>query len=122
MSDDQPQDEHRRHPRVSHSFLARYRIPTAGRGVWLSSPLKDLSSGGARFLSERPFEAGWDLEMQLLLPMSQQPVFLRARVAWAKPAPLGMTELGVTFDPGDAGIQRTIDESVAHFLRKQGRA
>jgi hypothetical protein len=43
---------------------------------------------------------------------------VRARVAWAKPGPLQMVEVGVTFDPGDAKIQELIDVTVAHFLKK----
>ena len=57
--------------------------------------------------------------MQLLLPTAKDPVRLRARIAWAKPAQLGMVELGVTFDPGDTAIQQKIDAAVAHFLSKE---
>ncbi|MBI4342518.1 MAG: PilZ domain-containing protein [Candidatus Omnitrophica bacterium] len=111
--------EQRRSPRIARSFMVRYRVTVPQDTVWLVSPLRDLSSGGARLLSERPLAIGDQLELQLILPMAQQPVPLKARVAWVRPAPLGMVEIGVTFDPGDAGIQQTIDSAVAHFLRKQ---
>jgi hypothetical protein len=119
MMADAPREEQRRRPRVAHRLLVRYRPPTEGIAEWLVSPLRDFSSGGARFLSEHPFAAGQTFELQLLLPAAQDPVTLKARVAWTKPAQMRMTELGVTFDPGDAAMQRLIDATVEHFLQKQ---
>ncbi len=114
--------EQRRDPRIMHSFMVRYRATARGQVSWFVSPLRDLSSGGARFICECAFDVGTLLEMQLLLPISEQPVAVKARVAWAKPGPLNLTEHGVTFNPEDLGAQRIIDTSVAHFLRKQQRA
>jgi hypothetical protein len=111
--------EHRQFPRISHPFMARYRLQVPEPTEWMVSPLRDLSSGGARFLSERPLAVGSMLEMRLMLPGSVTPILLKARVAWSKPAQLNMVELGVAFDPGDTAIQQSIDASVAHFLRKQ---
>ena len=111
------QAENRRTPRIAHSFMVRYQPP--GRGVWLMSPLKDLSSGGARFLSEHAFTAGEAFEVQLILATSSQPVQLKARVAWVKPWRAGLREIGLTFDAGDVGIQRTIDEAVNRLLGRK---
>ena len=110
--------ENRRAPRVRHSFMVRYHLTDPQDAMWFVSPLRDLSSGGARFLSERQLSTGDQLEMQLILPSAPQPLSLKARVAWVKPGPLNMVELGVTFDPGDVGIQQTIDDAVKHFLKK----
>ena len=119
---DAPQDEQRRRPRISRPFMIRYRPSGKEQAGWLISPLRDLSGGGARFISEYPFFAGDTFEIQLLLPASKQPVLLKARVAWAKAAHIeGLSEVGVTFDPGDSGIQQTIDQAVAYFLDKQQR-
>ena len=119
---DAPQEEQRRLPRVAHRLLVRYRPPVEGTAEWLVSPLLDLSSGGARFLSEHAFTAGERFELQLLLPAAQEPVTLKARVAWVRSAQMRMTELGVTFDPGDVMIQRLIDATVEHFLQRQRAA
>jgi hypothetical protein len=113
--------EHRKKPRVARAFMARYRLESPMVTDWLVSPLRDLSSGGARFLSERPFKAGQFIELQLLLPFARDPVVLRARVAWTKPGRLSMMEIGVTFDAGDPAAQQTIDAGVAHLLQKQQR-
>lgn len=117
MGESAPPDK-RQAPRISHAFMVRYRVPTAGKGVWLVSTLRDLSRGGARFRTDQVFAVGSTMDIQLLLPASPQPVALEARVAWAKAAPLGTVELGVTFDPKDTGIQQALDAAVTHFLRK----
>jgi hypothetical protein len=109
--------EHRRAPRIAHSFMLRYQPP--GKGAWLISPLRDLSSGGARFLSEYAFTAGDLFDIQLVLPTASRPVELKVRVTWAKPWRAGLFEVGVTFDPGDVGIQQTIDDAVKRLLVNQ---
>ena len=61
------------------------------------------------------------MELQLLLPVPEQPLQLSARVAWVKSANPTLREVGVTFDPGDVGIQQLIDQVVTRFLDKQRR-
>jgi Tfp pilus assembly protein PilZ len=111
------QAEHRRAPRIAHPFMVRYQPP--GKNAWLMSPLRDLSSGGARFFSEHVFTGGDVFEVQLVLPSSAQPVPLKARVAWVKPWRAGLLEIGITFDPGDVGVQRTIDEAVSRLIGRK---
>ena len=110
--------ENRRQPRIARSFMARYKMTFPQDTVWLISPLRDLSGGGARFLSERPLAAGDTMDLQLILPIAKEPVPVKARVAWARSGPMGMTEVGVTFDAGDTAIQQLIDQAVTHFLKK----
>lgn len=112
----EPPEEHRLAPRAAAHPLVRYRPPGEPGATWLVSPLRDLSSGGARFLSEHAFAVGDAFELQLLLPVAAQPIWVRARVAWAKPGAMKMVDLGVTFDAGDAANQRLIDEAVARKL------
>lgn len=110
-------NEHRRDPRITHGFMVRYRRPP--ESGWSVSPLKDLSSSGARFLSEHTFEVGTELDCQLVLPLAREPLMLQARVAWVKPGPMNLAEYGVTFQADAPGAQEMIDGAVAHFLPKQ---
>ena len=110
-------DEQRRDPRVARPFLVRYR-PTGTQEGWFVSPLRDLSRHGGRFFSERSFEIGTALELEMQLPAAPQPVALRARVTRVKPAPLGTFELGVAFDTGDPATQANLDTTLAYFLKK----
>jgi hypothetical protein len=84
------------------------------------SPLRDLSSSGARFLGERAFEVGTELELQLVLPMAKEPLALQARVARAASGPMRLVEYGVVFQADDAGVRQMIADAVTHFLRTQG--
>ncbi len=111
-------DEKRGDPRITHAFMVRYRAPDAGQPTWLMSPLRDISSGGARFVSESTFAEGALLEMQLVLPTYEKPVVIAARIAWARPGPMAMQEYGVTFAVDDPVLQQAIDTAVAHFLKK----
>ena len=113
------QEEARQAPRVIHQFLVRYRPATTEEAAWQVAPMRDFSRTGARFWSERSYEVGDLLELQLILPTSRQPVALKGRVAWVKAAPLQMVELGVTFDEDGPGVKQLIDDAVAHFLRRQ---
>ena len=115
------QDNQRQSPRISKPFMIRYRPMGAEPAGWLVSPLRDLSSGGARFISEHRFLAGDIFELQLLLPGAPQPLQMKARVAWVKTDNTTLSEVGVTFDPGDTGIQQMIDQVVTRFLSKQRR-
>lgn len=114
--------EQRKSPRVEHHFMARYVVPGRSPKQWLVSPLRDLSSGGARFLSETPFAVGDTFELQLVLPNAQQPVLLKAKIAWIRPGPMSMQEVGVTFDPGDSAMQAVIDAAVARFVEKEKKS
>ena len=109
--------EHRKAPRITHPFMVRYQPP--GKRAWLMSSLRDLSGGGARFFSEHVFAAGEMFEIKLILPTSSYPVQLKACVAWVKPWRAGLLEVGVTFDPGDVGVQRMIDEAVSRLLGRK---
>lgn len=110
--------EYREAPRIAHGFLVRYRSAAAASSGWLVSPLRDLSGTGARFLSERRCATGDPIELELMLPTSQQPVAISGMVAWAKPAQYGTMELGVTFELKDTATQRLIDAAVEVFLKK----
>ena len=111
-------DEHRRDPRVARGFMIRYRSASGGAAGWMMSPLRDLSVSGARFVSEQLFTVGALLEIQLVLPVSDQPVDLEAKVAWSKPGPLNFVELGVTFELTSEETQRMLGGAVTHFLQQ----
>ena len=112
-------EEHRRDPRIVHGFLVRYRRPS-DRG-WSVSPLRDLSSSGARFLSEQTFAVGTELDLQLVLPTTKEPLALQARVARVMPGPMDLAEYGVIFEVNAAAVQEIVT-ALAHFLHKQDTA
>lgn len=113
------QQERRRAARIMRAFVVRYQAFGAKSDAWLTSPLRDFSSGGARFLSGQPFRTGETIVLQLLLPTSQQPIVLKARVSWNKPGSLGSVEIGVEFEPTALAARKAISDAAQFFLRKQ---
>ena len=114
-------EDHRRSPRIAHSFVARY-WPKKGESRSLVTQLKDFSGTGARFLTEHAFAVGDALAMQLLLPVSKEPVSVQARVMWVRTTArgkIGLMDVGVAFDAIDVKAQQVIDAAVAHFVRLQ---
>ena len=71
---DTPKNEQRRRPRINRPFIVRYRPASTEDAKWFVSPLRDLSGGGARFVSEYPFFVGDTFELQLLLQVPEQPL------------------------------------------------
>ena len=100
-------------------FIIRYHSSAESGTGWLVSPLLDVSKTGARFFSERAFEVGTLLVIQLVVPNSKAPVVVAGRVVRTTPRNLGMTELGVVFDQLDASTQETIEAAVTYFLHRQ---
>lgn len=115
--------EQRQAPRVTHSFLVWHR-PVKGRPTrWSASPLRNLSQGGARWLTEHPLRPGEAVELKLRLPVAREPVQLTGRVAWAKTASsrMGLVEVGVIFDAMDAKTEELLEASLSYFLRREGK-
>ncbi len=112
--------ERRRAVRLPLTFMVRYQYPGSQRAVWSSAPLRNFSRLGVRFISEYPFQVGATVALQLILPTSEQPVWVEARVAWTQPSRLGMTEIGVAFQLADAQTREAI-VSAAVFFSKEGQ-
>jgi hypothetical protein len=108
--------ERRQAFRVTRRFILRYQLPTAASGEWQASPLRDVSTTGARFLSEQRLDPGARLSAVLQLGAAR-PLPLVARVMWTKPAQAGLIEVGVTFEFSRAADQRLLDDTVSHLLR-----
>lgn len=112
-----PASERRRGPRAPCRLIVRYQDRQHLR--WDMLPLKDLSPGGARFLSEHLFEAGAALKLVFGLPLFVKRVDVPARVVWQKPIYSGrlqMTEYGVAFTSLTPEIRQTFGESVRRTL------
>ena len=112
-------EERRGAPRVAQAFIIRYRRSDISGSSWLVSPARDLSSQGARFISEHTFQSGERLDVQLTLPSSQEPVLVKARVKWIKPIQLGMVELGVAFEAEDATTREVLERAITYVLQKR---
>ena len=117
-----PAASDRRHgdDRIARAFMVRYQPPASrGSDSWATSPLKNFSRTGARFFSDYEFKIGEWILLQMLLPVSKQPVWVKARVVWMKPAPMGIVDVGVAFGLSDPAAQQAIDQAATFLQRRR---
>lgn len=83
--------------------------------------MADLSAGGLRLVGRQPLERGVLLELQIVLPIRQEPYFINGRVAWQR----DMTdeyEYGVAFLDVTPDKQVQLDELVQFMMNRRGQA
>ena len=106
-------------PRVSCQFMIQYR--GGQHGAWDLSPLRELGSGGARFLADGDLSPGELVDIRMGLPLFPEPVQLPARVVWQKSTFSGaykVAETGIVFTRLDTHLLRTIEETVQRLLQR----
>lgn len=99
--------------RIAHAFVARYQASHAGQTVWMVSALRGFSRTGTRLVFEQPIRVGEDLNLQLLLPLAKEPVWVRARVVASRPVTRQALDLEVKFQFGPADTQHEIHAAAA---------
>ena len=107
--------------RTSRAFLVRHRAPGASGPSWLVSPLRDLSIGGARFMTESLLlKAGDPLDLQLVLPTAAHPVAVPAKVVWMRPGRIAsIMEIGVVFEFPDDASKAVVAQATGVFQRQK---
>jgi len=108
--------ERRRDHRLAQPFQARYRLYGELTESWRTMTTVNLSVSGLRFRSAGLIEVGDELQIELLLPTSREPLVVRGRIIWSQPMASGVVENGAEFIDmtPEQGIQ--IDTMVKFFL------
>jgi len=75
--------ERRGHPRISVNFVINYRIQELPDSYDLSQT-KDVSQGGALLTTNKPFEKGTHLTMNLRIPFVPQKIELKGKVVGSR--------------------------------------
>ena len=112
--------ENRYSPRVSKGYMIRYRSGSSlsDKADWAVSPLRNISETGVSFLSEQLFPAGSELEMQLLLPSTPEPIIVKGTVVAIRQTSPKLMQLGIQFTDPDAEAQAAIRQAISKFLRR----
>lgn len=111
--------ERRRDSRLAQPFQVRYRLYGELTESWRTAMTVNLSASGLRFRSADLMEIGRELQVELLLPTSKEPLVLRARIIWSQPMASGVTENGAEFDDITPEQGAQIDAMVKFLLRNQ---
>ncbi len=125
--------EHRRHARLDARLKATFRVleeegaprlsvgPEAAPDLGPGLATRDISQGGVgvegemSLLGGRPLEPGLLLQVEIWPPEELEPLLLRGRVAWCRPADSAFSA-GISFeDPGPEGRER-----LCQLMRRHG--
>ena len=119
-TDSSAQHERRKAPRVESQLLVKFKAAGDPQAKWQMTPLKDMSSGGVRFIAEAPCELGALLELQLLLPTLAAPLRLTGRVVWVRPASVPqLMEYGVELTDLSPTQRADIEQLVALYRNRK---
>jgi Tfp pilus assembly protein PilZ len=77
---------------------------------------RDLSLGGVRVQTDRPFDEGVELTLTITLSRSQQIIKIRGRVRWAREVEPGLFEAGIEFVHQIPGSVMSL---INHLFRKR---
>ena len=107
-------EERREHPRMSVNFVINYRIQELMDSYDLSQT-KDVSQGGARLTTNKPFEKGTHLAMNLRIPFVLQKIELEAEVIDSREVVRGLVyETRVSF----VGLDENFFKKLGEFIKE----
>jgi c-di-GMP-binding flagellar brake protein YcgR len=113
--------ERREYLRAQYQCKIRYRPHLELMGMmWYAGTMTDFSASGLRFVGSQPLEPDSRVELEIALPMQDEPYSFMGRVAWEQSQEEGSYEYGVEFVDVTPDQQVVVDE-LARFLLK-GRA
>ncbi len=110
--------EKRKHPRVSGRFIVSYRILDERDNVDISQT-KNISLGGMLITTNKPFEPGVNLVMEIRLPFDPHPITLVGKVLESKEITRNLIyDTRLIFLAVDEKHAKTIGETVGYYTKK----
>lgn len=110
--------ERRRFPRVSGRFIVSYRILEEEDNADITQT-KNFSLGGMLLTTNKQFEAGTNLALEIRLPFDPDPIMLLAKVLESKEITRNLIyDTRLMFLAVDAKHRKVINETVDYYLKK----
>lgn len=110
--------ERRKHPRISGRFIVSYRILEEADNVDITQT-KNISLGGMLLTTNRLFDPGIKLALEIRLPFDPNPIILIAKVVESREVTKDLiydTRLEfLTIDEKHRGI---INQTVGYYIKK----
>ncbi len=111
--------ERRKHPRISGRFIVSYRILQENDNVDVSQT-KNLSLGGMLLTTNRQFEKGTNLALEIRLPFDPNPIMLIARVIESCEISKDLIyDTRLEFLAIDERHRKIIAQTVSYYLKKE---
>jgi hypothetical protein len=111
--------ERRKHPRAYGRFIVSYRILDEINNVDITQT-KNLSLGGMLLTTNRAFDAGTNLAIEIRLPFDPNPIMLIGRVVDSMEIMKGMIyDTHMEFFSVDEKHKKVVGETVDYYLKKE---
>lgn len=111
--------ERRRNPRVSGRFIVSYRILEESDNVDITQT-KNISMGGMLLTTNRRFDPGTNLAIEIRLPFDPNPIMLIAKVLESHEITKELIyDTRMQFLAVDEKHRSTINQTVDYYLRKR---
>ena len=111
--------ERRRHPRVVGRFIVSYRIINESDNIDISQT-KNISMGGMLLTTNRNFNAGVNLALEIRLPFDPHPIMIIGRVVESREIMKDMIyDTRIEFLAVDERHRKVIGETVGYYIKKE---
>lgn len=111
--------ERRKHPRINGRFIVSYRILEESDNVDISQT-KNLSLGGMLLTTNKPFDSGTNLTLEIRLPFDPNPIMLIAKVVESKEITKDLIyDTRLQFLAVDEKHRDIIQQTVDYYLSKK---
>jgi len=113
-----PGPERRKWPRVDARFIVSYRIFDEADNVDITQT-KNLSLGGMLLTTNRQFEAGTNLALEIRLPFDPNPIMLIGKVQESREITRNLIyDTRIMFLAVDERHRKVINETVGYYIKK----
>jgi hypothetical protein len=110
--------ERRRHPRIKGRFIVSYRILNEVDNVDVTQT-KNLCLGGMLLTTNKRFDTGTNLALEIRLPFERNPIMLIARVVESKEITRDLIyDTRLEFLAVDENHRDIINKTVTYYLKK----
>ena len=110
--------ERRKHPRISGRFIVSYRIFEESNAVDVSQT-KNLSLGGMLLTTNRKFDPGTNLALEIRLPFDPNPIMLIGKVVESREITKDLIyDTRLLFLAIDERHRGVISQTVSYYLKK----
>lgn len=110
--------ERRKHPRINARFIVSYRIIEEEDKVDVSQT-KNLSLGGMLLTTNRKFEAGINLAIEIRLPFDPNPIMIIAKVLESQEIIKDLIyDTRLQFLEMDEKHKEIINKTVEYYIKK----
>jgi len=110
--------ERRRHARISGRFIVSYRILENADSTDISQT-KNISLGGMLLTTNRDFDTGTNLALEIRLPFDPHPIMLIAKVLESKEITKNLIyDTRLMFLAVDDRHRKVINETVNYYMKR----